>query len=354
VTKKLSIVFVSTWLQKCGIATYTWDLAQALKERGHAISVLTEILPFDTRSEYTEIPNYPVWFRHGPSRALIDCIQSSRTKPDYVCIQHEYGLFPNTEDLFRTIKILTGLGIKSVTTLHTVKPGYQYLDFGSMVVHTPEAAFFTGPNTRIIPHGVTIRFPTTEEKAEAKKKLGVDAWKKVFLAPGFVSTSKDIHNTVGTFLASTSMDSILIVSGECRDDLLANDLTTNLTVRGHTSRVKLDLTFADDNKRDLYFKAADVIILGREKDSPYSASGQIATALGYGLPILARECPIHRDGGVVLYRAGGAGESNELERFIKNTDTPALEYLSTRAKKLALERSWNLVAQEYEGIFLES
>jgi len=346
----MNIVFVSTWLQKCGIATYTWDLAHALKNLGHSITILTENLPFDQRRTYEGIPSYPVWYRLGSSKTIVDCVRSSKTLPDIICFQHEYGLFPYTEDLFQTIQTLEGLGIKVVTTLHTVKPGYIYSGFHKTVVHTPEAAFFV-PDSTVIPHGVTINFPTEEEKVKAKLALNLQDYWKVFLSPGFITKGKGIQHTIESFLGGATDEELLIVSGECRDDALAEEITTSLLVRGHTSRIRLDLTYAEDKKRDLYFKASNAVILGRERDSPYSASGQIATALGYGLPILAREAPIHRDGGALLYRGGEHGEGNELPQFIENINESVLGYLSARSRKIATERSWDIVAMEYEKVF---
>src|ERR1700730_17858784 len=114
------VAIVGNYLpRKCGIATFTTDLCDAI----HAEYDATELLALpvnDTLEGY----NYPARIRFELSQ---DELASYRQAADFlnfnnidlVCLQHEYGIFGGSAGA-HILELLRSLKIPIVTTLHTV------------------------------------------------------------------------------------------------------------------------------------------------------------------------------------------------------------------------------------------
>src|SRR3982074_2150348 len=115
-----SIAMIGNYLpRKCGIATFTTDLCDAL----HAEYRATELLALpvnDTEEGYS----YPARVRFELSQ---DTLASYRQAADFlnfgntdlVCLQHEYGIFGGPAGA-HILELLRRLQMPVVTTLHTV------------------------------------------------------------------------------------------------------------------------------------------------------------------------------------------------------------------------------------------
>src|SRR5437868_7302398 len=115
-----SVAMIGNYLpRKCGIATFTTDLCDAI----HAEYRATELLALpvnDTEEGY----NYPARVRFEPSQ---DTLASYRQAADFlnfgnidlVCLQHEYGMFGGPAGS-HILELLRRLKMPVVTTLHTV------------------------------------------------------------------------------------------------------------------------------------------------------------------------------------------------------------------------------------------
>lgn len=360
----MNICLVSTYGVECGIATYTAALAKALKAQGHSVVVLAEIKDKQPVQEVIDgIPVYRLWWRtmhektmYGLS-AILRALDSSPQKPDVVHIQHEFGLFPNNAVLLNLLLELRQRGIPTVVTFHTMfrAPGgcgfFGKLAYKqAIIVHTAEAAAafasFAGEGRAfVVPHGV-----------ECCQERPDDRTNKV-LVPGFISKNKghiEIIEGFAEYLANSFDGELkLQIMGLCRDDLYLTRLKQTLA---HycldEAHVELKLGFHSEVELSRAFAAADFVILGGEATSPYSASGQLASAIGHGVPVLAKNTPIYRSGGdagVVLYNEG------ELPAFIKAfaTNNSLLALLAAKHRAVAAERTWDKVAAQHIQIYGE-
>jgi len=105
--------------RKCGIATFTTDLCDAI----HAEYGATELLALpvnDTEEGYS----YPARIRFELSQDDLDSYRQAAdflnfSNIDLVCLQHEYGIFGGSAGA-HILELLRRLKIPIVTTLHTV------------------------------------------------------------------------------------------------------------------------------------------------------------------------------------------------------------------------------------------
>lgn len=349
----LDIAFVSTYEEECGIATYTADLVAALRKLNHRVSVLAEL----NSKGFKDPQAYPLWRRgteynsmHGLS-AIAKAIAQAPKKPDVLHIQHEFGLYPTNPDFERLLGSFrnTAPEMRIVFTLHTVLTSPYRSEFfrtirdqPHVIVHTHGAAAALtdwGIRATVIPHGTWLQ----SQAQTPRTKLSLP--ENVFLAlcPGFISAGKG-HEMILKALAHVD-GAHLLVTGLCRDDSYFNKLAQWLDVYGLRSRVHLRPGFQNAATMRAYYQTADVVILGAKpkEETPYSASGQAATALGYGKPVLAKNANIYRESGALLYAS-----ALELKNLLAYTMRPATHaLLSAKARHLAEMWNWDSAAQAH-------
>ena len=114
------VAFVGNYLpRKCGIATFTTDLCDAIHTEFPAIELMA--LPVnDTEEGYS----YPTRVRFELSEELLDSYRQAAdflnfSNIDLVCLQHEYGIFGGPSGS-HILELLRRLNMPVVTTLHTV------------------------------------------------------------------------------------------------------------------------------------------------------------------------------------------------------------------------------------------
>ena len=352
----MNIAFLSTYPpQRCGIATYTDQLAMALGALGHKVTILAEQEPSAPMAQSTANA-FLVWQRgrHFQARyGLGDVLKSvtqAPVKPDVVHVQHEFGLFPSADDLWSLLEGLTAAGIPNVVTLHTVLPPYRYSSFfvraaaqaHRVIVHTPAAAaaFMTWPKATmpwIVPHGTRIETPHFDASSTTDFVTA--------LCSGFVSASKG-HDEILKALAGIQRTQ-LVIAGLCRDDNYHDKLLMWIREYGLEDRVALYLGFDDDDQRRMRFMKAHYVVLGAGKTTPYSASGQLATAIGCGRPVLAKNVPIYRDEGAILWN-----DASELRMLMHAATEEAWRLpIAERQRAIAMTRDWSKIAQTHLDIY---
>ena len=360
----MNIVFVTTWEQPCGLATYSKSLATALRALGHSVTIVSEMLDDQiSPSNGKDEDGFHVircWKRKGApyesprgfGGQLLRVLKHLR--PDVVHFQHEYGIFIRDSDF---AKCCRAIGMP-VVTWHTVRHDRHPDVSCRSIVHTQEAAAMHHLLASVIPHGV----PQTAGEvpgvqAAAREELGLKPHATIGLVQGFLSSSKGILDLLMRLQGVsryTTEDLQVHFVGRCDEpDLLLQEID----MRGLDDIVHLAPGFLDEEKRDLWFRAADFAILNATVDSyenyPYSASGQLATAVGYGLPVLARNVPIYRSqegAGVLLY---GRKDNADFTSMFAHLATGRGEALRKQSLAVAAERTWDKVAamhvKFYEG-----
>ncbi len=370
------IAVVGNYLpRRCGIATFTTDLCDAI----HAEYGATELLALpvnDTPEGY----RYPARIRFELSQ---DELASYRQAADFlnfsnidlVCLQHEYGIFGGSAGA-HVLELLRRLHMPVVTTLHTVlrdpNPDQRavMLEIAALsdrlIVMSRQSAdilqeTFQVPTSKIdlIPHGIPD-LPFTDPQFY-KDAFGTEG-KDVLLTFGLLSPNKGIENVIQALPSILARHSnvVYMVSGVTHPHILRRE--------GDTYRLSLQKLARDLGvEKNVIFRnrfvspeelveligAADIYI------TPYKHKGQVvsgtlAYALSAGKAIIstpylhAIELLDDGRGALVPFDDPQAIAAKTIELLDNSTARHAMR---KRAYLYARDMVWNRVAQQYMGSF---
>lgn len=142
----------------------------------------------------------------------------------------------------------------------------------------------------VIPFGMNNSVPNTSlSSSEAKAALGVDVREKTLLFFGHITPYKGLEYLIGAFRELAAQDSSfkLILAGRPKDcDEYWNSLMGTIREDVAEGKIILQAAFVPDEDTEIYFKAADVLVL------PYRyiyQSGVLFLGLSFGLPALVSD-----------------------------------------------------------------
>lgn len=174
----------------------------------------------------------------------------------------------------------------------------QYLLCNHIFVHTQrmKGELITDFGIRaskvsVIPFGINDTIPTTEiTTSQAKQQLGVRAGEKTLLFFGQIAPYKGLEYLIAALaeLARKRVGFRLIIAGKVKMDCTDywEEIQRRITQSGIRDRVIERIKHIPDEEVELYFKAADVLII------PYIhifQSGVPFLAYSFGLPVIATD-----------------------------------------------------------------
>jgi glycosyltransferase involved in cell wall biosynthesis len=370
------IAIVGNYLpRKCGIATFTTDLCDAI----HAEFQATELLALpvnDTEEGYS----YPARVRFELSE---DKMASYRQAADFlnfgnidlVCLQHEYGIFGGPAGA-NILELLRRLHMPVVTTLHTVlrEPNLDQRTVmeeiatlsDRLIVMSRQSAdileevFHVAPEKiDLIPHGIPD-LPFTDPNFY-KDGFGTEG-KDVLLTFGLLSPNKGIENVIQALptILSRHSNVVYMISGITHPHILRREgdkyrsflksLARDLGVDGN---VIFRNRFVSPQELVELIGAADIYI------TPYKHKGQVvsgtlAYALSAGKAIIstpylhAIELLDDERGMLVPFDDPQAIAAKTIELLDNGTARHAMR---KRAYLYSRDMVWNRVAQQYMGSF---
>jgi D-inositol-3-phosphate glycosyltransferase len=181
---------------------------------------------------------------------------------------------------------------------------FQYRMADHIFVHTKRMkdelhSDFGIPHSKVsvIPFGINNVFPSTSiTSSEAKKSLGLSENEKTALFFGQIAPYKGLEYLIAA-MAQQPRDSRgfrLIIAGKIKPGCTAygEKIQREIMLAGLQDRIINRIRFIPDNEVELYFKAADVLIL------PYtdiSQSGVPFLSYSFGLPVIATDVGALRD-----------------------------------------------------------
>jgi glycosyltransferase involved in cell wall biosynthesis len=370
------VAFVGNYLpRKCGIATFTTDLCDAI----HAEYAATELLALpvnDTDEGYS----YPERVRFELSennlasyRQAADFLNFSNV--DLVCLQHEYGIFGGPAGS-NILELLRRIQMPVVTTLHTVlrEPNpdqrrvmeeiatlsdrlivmsRQSAEILDQVFHVPAAKI------DLIPHGIPD-LPFTDPSFY-KDAFGTEG-KTVLLTFGLLSPNKGIENVIQALpeILRHHSNVVYMISGVTHPHVLRHDgdkyrqYLQNLAKElGVEANVIFRNRFVSPHELVELMGSADIYI------TPYKHKGQVvsgtlAYALSAGKAIVstpylhAIELLDDERGVLVPFDDPRAIAAKTLELL----DNPTARHaMRKRAYLYSRDMVWNCAAQQYMGSF---
>jgi glycosyltransferase involved in cell wall biosynthesis len=242
----------------------------------------------------------------------------------------------------------------------------QYRLADHLFVHTEKmkrelTEEFGAPAARItaVPFGINNAVPNTEiTPAEAKRRLHLNEKHKTILFFGRITPYKGLEYLVGAFrdAAQKRDDYRLVIAGrpdQCESywqpvrSALSNDV--------ESGAVLLRAGFIPDDEVEIYFKAADVLVL------PYRdiyQSGVLFLAHSFGLPVIAadvgslREDILEGETGFLFKPEDTDDLARTIERYFESGLYANLSSRRPGIREFATQRhSWDVVGQMTMGVY---
>jgi glycosyltransferase involved in cell wall biosynthesis len=304
-----TIAFLGDYLpRKCGIATFTSDLLEAVAER-HPRSRCFAVPVNDIEGcyRYSDVVRFEIEEQDLASyRQAADFLNSSDV--DVVSVQHEFGIYGGPAGS-HLLALLRGLKAPVVTTLHTVllKPNAdQYRVMQRLIEHSTRLVVMTergrtilqqvyqAPAAKIdlIPHGIpNVPFFAPDHY---KDQLGMQG-KTVLLTFGLLSPNKGIEHVLNALpdIVPEFPGVVYIVLGATHpNEVRTRGEAYRLSLEAIARNKKLESNvifynrFVELKELTAFIGAADLYITPY-LDEAQITSGTLAYAFGAGKPVIS-------------------------------------------------------------------
>jgi D-inositol-3-phosphate glycosyltransferase len=372
---------------------YTFGLAMELISKGAALDVIgSDELDFP---EFRDKPGMNFLNLQGSQRADVSLVRKVFRLSMYYAKLIRYAatakpkifhiLWNNKFEVFdRTLLTLLYRlrGKRVVLTVHNVNKGrrdskdthlnrltlrIQYRLADHIFVHTErmklelsEEFGVQGARVTVIPFGINNAVPNTcLSQSEAKRHLGIQDDKKAILFFGRITPYKGLEYLINAFqqVLARRDDYRLIVAGRPENDCRRYWSAIQERIREDVrlGRILLRADHIPDDETELYFKAADVLVL------PYRQvyqSGVLFLGYSFGLPILAADVAALKDEivegktGFVFRPEDPVDLAKAIERYFASDLFADLKSRRQEIKDYAKERySWDVVGQATMSVY---
>ena len=357
--------------RRCGIATFTSDLQQALAKSRVAPEIAVVAMNDPGRS-YAYPRNVRVRVDQETTadyERAAEFINAGHF--DVACLQHEFGIFGGDAG-GRVMSLLSQLTVPIVTTLHTVllEPTRSQREILGQVISASTSVVVMAEKGRellqseygvpyakieVIPHGIP-EYPFLEPKL-TKAKLGFEG-KPVVLTFGLLSPNKGIEFMIDAMpgILRREPDAVYIVLGATHPNLIREEgeayreqLIARARDLGLDNHVTFLNRFVDQATLLEFISMCDVYVTPYLSESQMT-SGTLAYSFGLGKAVVstpywhARE--LLRDGLGVLVpfadpAALGAQVADLLTDHVRRNAMRARAYASSRSM------TWERTAERY-------
>lgn len=333
----MKVDLVTTWKVRCGIATYSGNLARALADRKASVYV-TRVSRFGEKDR----------------QLMEQTADSVSPEADVIHVQHEYGIWQSLEEPF--YRELKSHGKPIITTMHSVgkwdtDPIVAGFSDG-VIVHNEFCArrFSSSGPCVIIPHGCIdpVEVPPPEE---CKKALAINPEYPIVGYCGFISEGKGMETLIAAM--SEVKDACLLVAGgwfTAPEPPYIQRL--KISSQEALGRRVHWLGYVEDEKLPLAYGAMDAFVYPSRQATE---SGALLMAMSHGRAIIASDLPPFRE-------KFDATDPPPLTTF---TDTKDLamkiglllkdggkrEELQRGARAYAREHSWSQVSGLHLGYY---
>jgi glycosyltransferase involved in cell wall biosynthesis len=211
----------------------------------------------------------------------------------------------------------------------------------------------------VIPFGINNTVSNTSLSCKgAKRQLGVDASDKTLLFFGNIAPYKGLEYLVSAFAGLLNRDRSyrLIIAGRLKgSEGYWKQIQQGIARSGIRDRVIERIEYIPDEETELFFKAADVLIL------PYTRvfqSGVLFLGYSFGLPAIAsdvgslKEEIIEGETGFVFKPGDLSDLASKIDEYFKSELFRNLERRRAEIKAYANERySWDKVAAATTSVY---
>lgn len=378
--RKSPIAFVSNYLpRRCGIATFTHDLCEAVASQvgpdqdvfAVAMNDVPEGYPYPERVRFEVRQSVQADYRMAAEFLNISQVSA-------VCLQHEYGIFGGASGS-HILALLRRLRRPLVTTLHTVlktpsddqarvlrdiaRLSDRLVVMSGLAVDILHDVYDV-PREKIvmIPHGIPD-VPFIDPNF-CKDLFGVEG-KKVILTFGLLSPGKGIEYAIQALpkVVQKHPEAVYIVLGETHPHIkresgeeYRNGLLRQVGELGLKEHVVFHGRFVDQKELCEFLGAADLYITPYLNEAQIT-SGTLAYALGAGKATIstpywyATEMLADGRGRLVPFRDADAIAEQIVGLLDNEVERHAMR---KRAYTYCRKMVWQRVAQDYLDLFAEA
>jgi glycosyltransferase involved in cell wall biosynthesis len=302
---------------------------------------------------------------------LLGYAATARPKVFHILWNNKFEVFDRTV-LMLFYKML---GKKIVLTAHNVNAGardandswlnratlkFQYRRCDHIFLHTEKmkaelVGGFGIPETKasVIPFGINSTVPDTAlTPAAARQRLGLGESEKVLLFFGNIAPYKGVEFLVDAFIAVAqgAGNYRLIIAGRPKgSEAYWAGVLEKINASPVRDRISLRIEFVPDEETEVYFKAADVLVL------PYThifQSGVLFLGYNFGLPVIAADVGSLKDEivegrtGFIFKPRDAADLARVIENYFAGDLFARLKTSRQSIREFANERySWSKVAR---------
>lgn len=374
------IQFIATYPpRECGIATYTYDLKNALEnkfDRCFDIKICAVESNTENHNYTTEDVNMVLNTDDPASfKKIADKINSDK-ETKIVMIQHEFGLFKNNEETF--IDFLKSITKPIIIAFHTVLPHpnkdleknvKDLVSLAKMVTVMTQSSSDLLNNTygvpldkiKVIPHGTHL--VKHQEKSFLKEKYNVSDRKVIstfgFLGPGkSIETTLDAlpeiikeHPTIMFFIVGKTHPTLFNSEGDAYKNFLQQKVTA-LHLENHVSFIN---KFVPLSELLEYLQLSDCYVF-TSKDPNQAVSGTFSYAVSCGCPIISTPIPHAKEvlqlGNGVLFDFGNSEQLAQKVKELLNDDVLRHD-MKMRGLHTSAATSWENSAISHAHLFSE-
>lgn len=376
ISKLKRVAFIGNSLpRRCGIATFTTDLQQAVA--GSRPHLDTSIVAMTDRGQAYA---YPETVRieikdDRPEDYLAAAEKLNRSHVDVVSLQHEFGIFGGAAGI-NILPLLSRLNMPVVTTLHTVlaeptpvqrRVFERIIEASSRLVVMAEKGRATlegiygvpAHKIEVIAHGIPDA--PFESSEPAKSRMGYGG-RPVMLTFGLLSPNKGIEVVIDAMpmILEGSPNAVYVVLGATHPHLVRDQgeayresLVARVAALGIEDHVVFLDQFVDLETLLRHISMCDVYVTPY-LDKAQMTSGTLAYSFGLGRAIVStpywHACELLADGGGILvpfhdHQAIGRAVSGLL------TDDARRQALSQTAYERSRSMTWANTAERYIEVF---
>ncbi len=372
------ILFISTFPpKKCGIASFTQDLINAIKPETKG-EVDIEVCALDKKKNISSY-KYPVSLIIDSQQpdVFVAAAEKINKMPDVklVCIEHEFGLYGGELGEY-LLGFLAVLEKPFVIRFHTVlpHPSAKMLTIVKSISRLTDKIIVMTKNSAriikedygihadkiiIIPHGTHASSITGTNELKVKYNL---EGKQVLTTFGLLSPNKGIEKGILAMkeISAAFPDAMYVVVGQTHPNLLEQEgekyrdyLQQLIEDNGLQQNVRLINEYVPTKKLMEYLALTDIYLF-TSKDPEQAVSGTFLYAMSAGCPIISNSFVLAKEmldekTGVILTTT----KENELaEHAIRILQNPQLK-MEMRTNALAKTRNttWRKVGQSHAGLF---
>lgn len=375
-TQLKNVAFIGNSLpRRCGIATFTTDLQQAVsKSPAHVATAIVAMT--DHGHVYDYPPEVRLAIADNNRDAYIhaaDVLNAGNF--DVACLQHEFGIFGG-EDGDLIVALLSRLKMPIVTTLHTVlaEPSSgqrrvlnKIIELSTKVVVMAEKGrtllsevyHVPAGKIEVVPHGIPdIPF---SEPAVSKADLGFDG-RSVILTFGLLSPNKGIEVMIDAIplILESRPDALYVILGATHPNLVRDHgeaYRESLVKRVNDLGIGNSVVFLDrfvDKATLLNFISMCDVYATPYLNEAQMTSGTLAYSFGLGKAVVSTPYwhaqELLADGRGVLVPFGDATAiGREIASLL--TDDTRRDAMRRRAYETSRPMTWQRTAERYLALF---